>query len=208
MLNKKARTTASIASGILGTVAAACIIPLLHFEHTRSVRQSSLLSLYLIFSSLLDIPLLRTLELRGDSLSIIALTASVLLVKIVLLLLETLPKQHYLRPEYQHSSPESRAGIINRSCLWWLVGLFGLSNRGSLRSDNLYKLDPELASDFLCERMSLAWKKRGRLLYVIEKLHQANCYLKPDRMAALPLFCLHGDAFDFSSGVWVFPVFV
>jgi len=150
----------SIPSGILSTIAATCIIPLLHFNHTRSVRSSSLLSLYLIFSPLLDIPLLRTLELRGDPSSIIVLTASALLLKTVLLLLETLPKQHYLRPEYQQSSPESKAGIVNRSFMWWLVGLFGLSHRGALQPDSLYILDHELASDFLCDRVSLAWKNR------------------------------------------------
>jgi ATP-binding cassette subfamily C (CFTR/MRP) protein 1 len=161
MVHRSVRTTASIPSAGLGIIAAACITSLLHFEHTRSVRPSSILSMYFLFSALLDLPMLRTFYLRGDPLSITASCAIILLLKIALLLLETWPKKAIFRPPYQHLSPEETSGIINRSFLWWLVGLHRLASRGFIKPDDLYQLDHELSSDFLSERISLLWKHRS-----------------------------------------------
>jgi hypothetical protein len=56
--------------------------------------------------------------------------------------------------------PSSTRGIINRSFLWWTVGLFlrGLASR--LAVEDLYMLDGDLASATLSAKFRRAWDRR------------------------------------------------
>lgn len=87
-------------------------------EDERSVRPSSLLTIYLILTLLFDIVQTRTLWLsRTRSLIPSLFTASVT-AKMTMLLLESLGKQKYLTGTYRDLPPESTSGILNRSFLW------------------------------------------------------------------------------------------
>jgi hypothetical protein len=94
-----------------------------HIEQSRSVRPSSVLTAYLLFSALLDGPQVRTLYLQHDNGAIAAVLLATVGLKLALLLLDSLEKKAYLTLEYQRLSPESLGGILNRSFMWWLNGL-------------------------------------------------------------------------------------
>jgi ATP-binding cassette subfamily C (CFTR/MRP) protein 1 len=191
---KDTRTAASIPSAVLGVISSACVIPLLHLEHTRSFRPSSLLSIYFLFSAALDLPILRTLHLRGDPASVIACNLVALLLKIVLLLLETRSKKAFLQPQYQHLSPQETSGIVNRSFLWWLLDLHRKAGNGFMRSEDLYELDHELASDHLSEQISLTWKHRSMDFSFKSIRLSANIQIKVGQSVALRLSSPFGNA--------------
>ena len=81
-------TKASVPSAALELVGAIAIFAISNLEHSRSVRPSSLLSVYLLFSILFDATQLRTLYLRHELSTIVGLSTATLVVEILLFLLE------------------------------------------------------------------------------------------------------------------------
>jgi ATP-binding cassette subfamily C (CFTR/MRP) protein 1 len=137
------------------------LVPLLRLDHNRSIRPSSAILTYLLFSTLLDLPQLRTLFLRGETLVIAIVFVITIAAKTGLLLLSTQGKKGFLRPEIRNAPPEATSSILSRSFLWWLNDLFLLGSKGSLSSTTLFALDDELRSALLGKEMSNAWDHRG-----------------------------------------------
>jgi ATP-binding cassette, subfamily C (CFTR/MRP), member 1 len=144
----------------LNIVVSIQIIALSHFEHTRSVRPSTLLNGYLVFSSVLDLAQLRTLYLLKDALPIAALFSASVGLKLVMLVIESQTKTNNLKPEYRNLPPETTSGIINRSFLWWLNEIFRLGSKGIISKNDLFELDPNLATENVGTDMREAWEKR------------------------------------------------
>lgn len=167
-----------VASG-LGVIDALALGALSYATHNRSVRPSSIISFYLLFSTAFDAVQCRTLWLLGDGFGHIALVFTLsLALKTVMLLVETRPKRTVLTPELQNCSPEATSGVINRALFWWLNDLMARGYKGELSMDSLYALDDELASDRLLNRLRVHWrvqkdKRKGKypllwaLLYTI-----------------------------------------
>lgn len=154
------RTRISIAAATLGLIVDIELVALSHLEHTRSIRPSSLLNVYLLLSIVLDLAQTRTLWLRHDQTSISAVFSAIIGIKLALLLLESQAKRSYLKPIYQQLSPEATSGIFSRSFFWWLNGLFLKSFRNLLTFNDLYVLDTELAAEKLGTRFQQAWDCR------------------------------------------------
>jgi ATP-binding cassette subfamily C (CFTR/MRP) protein 1 len=130
-------------------------------EHTRTVRPSLLLDLYLLFSLLFDIAHTRTLWLRqgGDSNRLIAILSSLGVgIKLVLLFLELWQKKKILKFEYRDYPPEALAGTPNRAFFWWLNPLFVQGFSKSLRVEDLSVLDKKLHSRRLRDQLDSNWK--------------------------------------------------
>ena len=134
--------------------------PITLLEDERSIRPSSLLSIYLLLSILLDAAQARTLWLQGDKTPIAAAFSAIIATKILMLLLETRQKREYLKFGYQQLPPESLSGIIGRSLLWWINDLFKQGFRSLLSMKDLYELDHELTSFTLSDNARLAWQAR------------------------------------------------
>jgi ATP-binding cassette subfamily C (CFTR/MRP) protein 1 len=93
-------------------------------EHVHSVRPSSLLSLYYLFSLGLDFIRMRTLiEVKFDAL-IIALSAADMAIKTSLLFSEAQNKRAYFSNSDLERPPQEIGGIFSRSVFWWLNSLF------------------------------------------------------------------------------------
>jgi ATP-binding cassette, subfamily C (CFTR/MRP), member 1 len=152
-------TRASTASAILSLLDAIAILALSIFEHARSVRPSSLLSIYLVVSALFDATQLRTLYLRAENHAILAVLTVSIAIKVILFLLENHNKRSYLRAPYQTWSPEVTGGIVNRTFFWWLNPLFRHGFSKNLSSGDLYFMDPDLLSESLEDQMEAAWAK-------------------------------------------------
>ncbi|GAM36282.1 vacuolar glutathione S-conjugate transporter [Talaromyces pinophilus] len=145
------RTKSSIPSAALSLIVAAQLVLLSWTEDTRSVRPSSLLSAYLLLSSLFDISQARTLWDRQDRNESVAITFTTSVgLKVIFLVLESTGKRQYLHEEYRSLPPESTSGILNRSFMWWVNRLFlsgfkpemrgndAKGQRGALRFHSLF----------------------------------------------------------------------
>jgi ATP-binding cassette, subfamily C (CFTR/MRP), member 1 len=130
-------------------------------EHSRSVRPSSLLSVYLLLSILLDSAQVRTLFLRPYYPSSLAGTATASVgLKVLLLLLEIQHKEKYLNPTHREKHPpEELSGIFGRTVFSWLNALFVQGFRKLLTLDDLFPTDSALNSEYLMSRLKVSWAK-------------------------------------------------
>ena len=152
-----AATRASVPSAALAFTDAIAIFALSNLEHTRAVRPSFLLNVYLLASLLFDITQARTLYLRKENHAILALFTASIAIKVLLLFLEAKDKRSYLKFPYRSYPPEATSGIFNRSFFWWLNPLFTGGFRKILSLDDLYMIDQDLLSEPLQERMQKSW---------------------------------------------------
>ncbi|KAF2842938.1 hypothetical protein M501DRAFT_1005649 [Patellaria atrata CBS 101060] len=157
--NKTGRTDVSIPSAALLLVLS-LLLPLLSYaEHIHSLRPSLIINGYLFFSLLFDIAQSRTLWLQGYMSShAIVLTISTV-VKFVLLVLESLEKRRYLKPEYKDEPKEAIASPISRGFFWWLNPLFLRGYGNLLALDDLYFLDKHLQSTYLSKLLHAGWNR-------------------------------------------------
>jgi hypothetical protein len=155
--------------------AAIAIVPLSYLEHSRSVRPSAVLEVYLVFSSLFELPHVRTLFLIDSGSSLGSILLADICCKVALLALEGQRKTSYLRLQYQPLSPESLSGIIDRSLLWWLNGVFSAQYLDFL---DQYQLDPALATEKVGKKLQNAWDQRGEFKSLLGTalLTTESCY--------------------------------
>ena len=151
-------TNVSIASAVFSLLSALLIFMLSNYEHTRSVRPSSLICAYLVFTVLFDATQLRTLYLRDEESAISGVASAAFGVEVILLCLEATSKRSWLRRPYKAYPPEATSGIINRSFFWWLNPLFVSGFRKLLSLEDLYVVDDELCSERLQSRIEASWQ--------------------------------------------------
>ncbi|GKT57765.1 ABC multidrug transporter [Colletotrichum tofieldiae] len=154
-----ARTRATIPTAALGLVTSLGLGLLSWLSHERSVRPSFVLSTYLFLSVLLDTARARTLWMLGSHRIIPAVFTCTLALRAVMILLESTEKRRILVPQHKGYSKEVTSGTFNRSVFFWLTSLFVNGYRHILRLDDLYPLDPKLASGPLYRKLADAWDK-------------------------------------------------
>ncbi|KAL4876404.1 P-loop containing nucleoside triphosphate hydrolase protein [Aspergillus karnatakaensis] len=134
------RTAAAVLAFIDGVV----LLFLSHLEHARSVRPSTIINVYLLFTLLLDCVVARTLWLANRDSVISSLFTSTLAIKLIVLVSEGWEKQHMLLSQYRHLSPESTSGIIARSVFWWLNSFMRTGFARSLTDHDLLPVHDSL----------------------------------------------------------------
>ncbi|KAF4345669.1 multidrug resistance [Fusarium beomiforme] len=149
----------SLAGSSLVFIAAFLAVFVSYFEHACARRPSTLLNVYIFLTLLFDIVQTRTawLALQQD-IQPRLFTASVV-VKAVVLCLETIPKTKWIHWNADEHSPEESSGVFSIGAFAWLNQLFMRGYRGVLAIDDLYPLDENMASSRLYHRLS----KRLRL---------------------------------------------
>jgi ATP-binding cassette subfamily C (CFTR/MRP) protein 1 len=152
-------TGATLPSAILSFLSALVILCLSNLEHTRTVRPSLLLNVYLLGSLVFDAVQVRTLYLRNDHPSILGLFTTNIVIKAALLLLEAKSKRTYLRPPYNAYSPEMTSGVFSHSFFWWIRPLLATGFRKMLTLDDLFQADEGLLSEPLLSQMQDSWAK-------------------------------------------------
>jgi ATP-binding cassette subfamily C (CFTR/MRP) protein 1 len=128
-------------------------------SHVRSVRPSSLLSVYLLFSCLFDAVQVRTLFISHAGKAIPSLLSVSIALRLVLLTIECRNKRPWLLSKYRTLPPEATAGVVSRSILWWLNPLFMDGMRTLLSQDQLYALDPDLESRKTGQKLECTFEK-------------------------------------------------
>lgn len=116
------RTAMQIAAAVLVVLDAFSICLLSWLEHSRSLRPSSLLGTYLLFTLLLDCARTRTAWRLGNRTSG-SLLATSDIVKFILIFLEARQKQSSFSKGGKEVGPEDTSGMYSRSLFWWLNGL-------------------------------------------------------------------------------------
>ncbi|KAK8102128.1 ABC transporter [Apiospora sp. TS-2023a] len=181
-------------SFLLAAVIALSAISLI--DHPRSVRPFGLIQLYLTLTLLLDAARLRTRWLLGETSVVASLDSANLAAKLLLLLIESLPKHSYqTQPTNEAITPEGRSGFFNRSFLLWLNPVLFRGYRTKLQIDNLYAIDDALASTALTQRLSLAWSstkpaRRRRLALALSEVFARPLLLVQFPRLALVAFAI------------------
>ncbi|KAI4743295.1 putative multidrug resistance protein [Aureobasidium sp. EXF-12298] len=107
------RTTTSTVAAVLALVIAMVLIPLSHTEHSRSVRPSTLICVYLVASMGFDAVQARTLFLTGVDIVIPATLCASIATKLIITMVEASEKRAYLRQPFCSYPPETIANTFN-----------------------------------------------------------------------------------------------
>ncbi|RDA85904.1 hypothetical protein CP532_2703 [Ophiocordyceps camponoti-leonardi (nom. inval.)] len=133
-----------------------------YMEHMRSVRPSSLLSVYLSISLLTDMARVRTLFFMPESRTLAGILLASLLLKLVLFALESTEKRHLLRDEWKYVSPEDTSGFYSRALFVWLNAVFRKGFRTLLTIATLTPLDDEMLEASNPTKLIERWEKAGK----------------------------------------------
>jgi ATP-binding cassette subfamily C (CFTR/MRP) protein 1 len=156
------KTAVSIASTAVIAVAFLFFLYASHLEHTRSLRPSTILSLYLGLSLVFDVIRVRTLWLSSSSPIIASLYIACVGLKAVVLVLEGTCKRSLLNVQYQDTTPEAVSGIYSRSLFLWVNSFLWKGYRGILSVDTLNVLDDDLVSASDPRALIENWNKKGK----------------------------------------------
>jgi ATP-binding cassette, subfamily C (CFTR/MRP), member 1 len=138
--------------------AALAVLVLVTVEQTKTVRSSTLTSLYLLSAILAGCTELRTLLLRGYVPLVAKIVAASIVTKSIILFLESKSKERILKLGIEYS-PEETSGVFKRIVLWWLNPLFSKGYSSILKQEDLFPLDNGLRSANLRDRMVVCWEK-------------------------------------------------
>lgn len=154
------QTSASLAADTLTIVGIAGVAWLSYIDHQRSLRPSTLLSLYLSALVILDIPRVRTLWLIGSANGdAAAMTVTLILTAVALLLESTEKRSSVVAEEKRFGAPEEYSGFWTRTAFAWLAATFRAGYSKVLVQDDLPILDTRLQSNVLRQNLVSTWAK-------------------------------------------------
>ncbi|KAF0315816.1 ABC multidrug transporter [Colletotrichum asianum] len=150
----------SVAAAVLGVLDALALGVLSHTEHVRSIRPSTIICVYLVFSLAFDAVQCRTLWLLPGLQKLAAVFTASLTVKLAMFMLEVQGKRRFLIAALRNLSPDTTSGIIGRGFFWWLNGLMTRGFKATLSPAALYDIDEGLKSEELLQRLLQQWDQR------------------------------------------------
>lgn len=135
-----------LAAAIMAAITPFLLLLLSWSEHFRSVRPSMVLNTYLLLTLVFDAALVRTSWLAfGGQRYTVSLAVKVAL-KMVMVVLEAVPKRRWRMLQSQDTSPEETSGVYSLVLMSWLKPLISLGSRQALNLEDLYPLDRRLAA--------------------------------------------------------------
>ncbi|PHH66889.1 hypothetical protein CDD81_5241 [Ophiocordyceps australis] len=151
----------SIASAVISLVASGTIVLLAHAEHTKSIRPSFLLTLYLLVSLLFDAARLRTewLLAAGSNTAHASVMSASFAAKLSLLILEAVEKRAILIDTQHQPSEESTSGPFSRGFFVWLNPLLISGWATVLTNKDLPAIYEKLSSKKLEARFAQRWDR-------------------------------------------------
>ncbi|KAH6995503.1 ABC transporter [Ilyonectria sp. MPI-CAGE-AT-0026] len=153
-------TRATLANAVLTLIASlgACVLSWL--EHERNPKPSFIVTSWLFFSGFLDLARSRTLWMIGDGYQTIPvlLTCSLVL-RLILLVLESLGKRHLLVPQYKDSERDITRTLFETVLFWWLNPLLAVGYKRNIALSDLYPLEKDMHSDDWHKNIAEAWEK-------------------------------------------------
>ncbi|KAF5532006.1 multidrug resistance-associated 1 [Fusarium phyllophilum] len=157
-----------IAAAALVFVNGLLLALLSYVEHTRSVRPSTIINVYLLFTALFDCAIARTLWLLDGAHAVARLFTAATSAKALILVSEAWEKRSILRVQYRDLSPETTSGILGRSVFWWINPLMKLGFSNSLTEHDLYAIEKSLVGKRLFAQVEKSWRAvRGSLISLV-----------------------------------------
>ncbi|KAI9725099.1 MAG: hypothetical protein M1828_003440 [Chrysothrix sp. TS-e1954] len=157
-----AKTRATLATTALSLPTFLVFMWLSYWEHKRSLRPSTLLTLYLGLSTLLDLARVRTLFNFFDDHVISSVFLASLCVKLFILCLELTEKRNLLLNKWKIYGPEDTASAYRRALFLWLNRLFAKSYRSPLSLDTLPKIDHDILSASDPDLLRCRWREADK----------------------------------------------
>lgn len=151
------RTPASLPAATVSTLGSLALILLSGLEDSRSIRPSTIINIYMLFSLLLDIPQARTLWLRPGPTSLPGVFSVGMAVKAISLCFEACTKKRFLFPPYRAIAPEMLVSLYDRTLLWWLNPTFLLGFKSRIAFEDLSSVDSGLSSQRLDRKFQAIW---------------------------------------------------
>ncbi|RDW83780.1 Multidrug transporter (ABC) [Aspergillus mulundensis] len=187
---KTSATRLSNAAIALGLAASPIFAWLSFWEHARSLRPSTILTVYLLGTIPMDAARARTLFRMPGNSAIASIFTTTVVCKVVLLVLEAKEKRRLLLDHAR--APEETAGIFNRSFLWWFNPLLLSGYKQALTVDKLLAVDGDIGVEKskheIRRRWALAVKQNPRsLLSVLLAVYRRELW-----GGFLPRLCLTG----------------
>jgi len=139
-------TNLSVPSAALNLVAAIALVALSHLEHTRSIRSSFLIGLYLCITVLLRAATARTYWFLYGNGPIASTTLAAVLVQLVIIAFEECSKRKWLGAEHGGVSAEELAGFLSRTLFCWLAPLFLAGYRRAFTPSDIQPIDSSIGS--------------------------------------------------------------
>jgi ATP-binding cassette, subfamily C (CFTR/MRP), member 1 len=156
-------TRASLPTAGLALVGSISLLVLSYVEHVYSYRPSTVLNLFLLFSTLFDAARTRTLWLQGHNQASARASLAAVVLKIVILALETAEKRSFLRGPFRTLPPEVTSGIFSRWLFSWQLPLFRMGYSKHLEIEDLFGLDKHLNSQYLQNLLQVEWLQGTRV---------------------------------------------
>lgn len=153
----KSHNAAAIPAAAIAVVASLALLLLSSIEHTRSIRPSDSINVFLLFSLLFDIPQAQTLWTQAESPVIPSIFTASLTLKALVLYIEARSKRNYLISAYLASSPEALVSIYDRTVLWWMNSLLLQAYSIAVPLQDLSALDPDMAAASLEQDFFHSW---------------------------------------------------
>lgn len=153
------QTRATLATLSLTLAAFILLLYVSCLEHVRSVRPSTLLSVYFGVSTLLDLARVRTLYFVSAPHVVAKIYTASFSIKLVIFFLEITEKRSLLQSQWQYMSPEATSGSYNRALFIWLNKLFFKGFRTLLTIETLMPLDADLLAASRPSKLIQRWEQ-------------------------------------------------
>ncbi|KAL2069425.1 hypothetical protein VTL71DRAFT_14104 [Oculimacula yallundae] len=153
------RSGVSIASASLTLANAVGLVILSYTEHTRSIRPSTVINVYLLLTLIFDVARTRTLFLNHAPVTLTAIFTCSTVLKGLTTVSEAIEKRAILLPPYRFASPEATSGIYSHAVFWWLNSLLKMGYGRVVRAEDMFPIDGEMKSEVLVERAQKTWDK-------------------------------------------------
>ncbi|OAG06384.1 P-loop containing nucleoside triphosphate hydrolase protein [Paraphaeosphaeria sporulosa] len=151
----RARTPALVGSAF-AFIAFLLSCPLSYLEHTRAIRPSALLNIYLFVTLFFDAAVLRTLWLMPSlASSICEIYTALFAIKVALMFLEAQEKAKY--DDAKEINPEAFSGIYSQGLFWWLNKLIWAGAKHLLSPADLYSVSSDMTSEVLGSNLWDRW---------------------------------------------------
>ena len=135
----------SVPAASLNVCSALAALVLSAFEHSRTWRPSTILSVYLFFSLLFDTTQSRTYWLSNPSSPFTKVLTASIASKLAILVLEAQSKAWLIGSDHHYRlSPEQTSGIFSKSSFSWLNDILRRGYRTRLSATDLYTLDEDI----------------------------------------------------------------
>ncbi|KAM0230001.1 hypothetical protein ACHAPO_009553 [Fusarium lateritium] len=102
----------------------------------------------------------RTQSLIPDNDAAAGILIAIVVVKLLLVLVETKDKASILLPEFAKTSAELRSGLFSRAFFAWIVPVLYMGFKSVISSDDLPAINERIASQALATKVESRWKKR------------------------------------------------